>query len=266
LRRVFYFPFHRNDKKLATEKRFFYNLFFYLPRREVMKTTVRLALVGDYHPSITAHQAIPKAVELAAQRFNISIHADWLATETITDDPASLSHFDAFWCTPGSPYRSTEGAIRAIRFAREQNKPFLGTCGGFQHAIIEYARNVMDWQDAGHGETDTGGRLVIAALACEMVEKQGSVTLLEGSIPAKAYARLEIEEGYRCRYGINTEFQSALAGQSLKMVGHDAAGEVRAIELPGHPFYVATLFQPERAALKGELPPLVAALIQAASI
>lgn len=231
-----------------------------------MKTTVRLALVGDFNPSITAHQAIPKAVELAAQHFNISIHADWLPTETITNDPAALSHFDAFWCTPGSPYRSTEGAIRAIRFAREQNKPFLGTCGGFQHAIIEYARNVMDWQDAGHGETDTEGRLVITALACEMVEKQGEITLTEGSIPALAYGKPEIHEGYHCRYGINTDFQTALAQQTLNMVGHDHAGEIRAIELPGHPFFVATLFQPERAALRGELPPLVAALIQAASV
>jgi len=231
-----------------------------------MKTTVRLALVGDYNPAITAHQAIPKAVELAAQRFNINIHADWLPTETISHDPASLSHFDAFWCVPGSPYRSTEGAIRAIRFARERNKPFLGTCGGFQHAIIEYARNVMGWQDAGHGETDIEGRLVIAPLACEMVEIQGEITLVEGSIAAKAYGSLEIAEGYRCRYGINTEFQASLTAQPLEMTGHDAAGEIRVIELPGHPFFVATLFQPERAALRGELPPLVAALVQAASV
>ncbi|AVF36843.1 CTP synthase C-terminal region-related (seleno)protein [Rahnella sikkimica] len=225
-----------------------------------MKTLVRLALVGDYNSAFTAHQAIPLAIDLAAQHFSIEIHADWLATDTIT--PEILNDYDAFWTVPGSPYRSTEGALSAIRFARENRKPFLGTCGGFQHAIIEYARNVMDWQDAGHGETDTEGRLVISALSCEMVEVKSEITFVPGSIPARAYGKLEAEEGYHCRYGINTEFQAALETQPLKMVGHDAAGEVRAIELPGHPFFVATLFQPERAALKGQLPPLVAALIK----
>lgn len=225
-----------------------------------MKNSVRLALVGDYHSAITAHQAIPLAIDLAAQHFSIEIHADWLATDTIT--PETLGNYDAFWCVPGSPYRSTEGALSAIRFARENRKPFLGTCGGFQHAIIEYARNVMDWQDAGHGETDTEGRLVISALSCEMVEVKSEITFVPGSIPARAYGKLEVEEGYHCRYGINTEFQAALEAQPLKMVGHDSNGEVRAIELPEHPFFVATLFQPERAALKGQLPPLVAALIK----
>ncbi|MFU2315659.1 CTP synthase C-terminal region-related (seleno)protein [Rahnella sp. PCH160] len=225
-----------------------------------MKTLVRLALVGDYNSAFTAHQAIPLAIDLAAQHFSIEIHADWLATNTIT--PEILNTYDAFWSVPGSPYRSTEGALSAIRFARENRKPFLGTCGGFQHAIIEYARNVMDWQDAGHGETDTEGRLVISALSCEMVEVKSAITFVPGSIPARAYGKTEAEEGYHCRYGINTEFQAALEAQPMKMVGYDAAGEVRAIELPEHPFFVATLFQPERAALQGRLPPLVAALIK----
>jgi CTP synthase len=225
-----------------------------------MKTSVRLALVGDYNSAITAHQAIPLAIDLAAQHFSTEIHANWLATDTIT--PEILQNYDAFWCVPGSPYRSTEGALSAIRFARENHKPFLGTCGGFQHAIIEYARNVMDWQDAGHGETDTEGRLVISALSCEMVEVKNTLTFTADSLPARAYGQREVEEGYHCRYGINTAFQAALEAQPLRMVGHDSTGEVRAIELPGHPFFVATLFQPERAALKGQLPPLVAALIK----
>lgn len=226
-----------------------------------MSQQVRLALIGDHNPGILAHQAIPLAVNLAAQHFNLDIHTTWLSTDTL-DEQRSLAEFDAFWCVPGSPYRSTEGALRAIRFAREQQKPFLGTCGGFQHAIIEYARNVMNWQDAGHGETDTEGRLVISALACEMVEKTAGITLTAGSIAAVAYGKLETEEGYHCRYGINPEFQAALEAQPLRLTGHDQQGEIRVMELPTHPFFVATLFQPERAALKGQLPPLVAAFIQ----
>lgn len=228
-----------------------------------MSQQVRLAIIGDHNPAIVAHQAIPLALNLAAQTFDLDIHTTWLNTDTI-DAQRSLEEFDAFWCVPGSPYQSTEGALHAIRYAREQQKPFLGTCGGFQHAIIEYARNVMGWQDAGHGETDTEGRLVIAALACEMVEKKGGITLVADSIAGRAYGELDIEEGYHCRYGINTEFQAALESQPLRLTGHDQQGEIRVIELPSHPFFVATLFQPERAALKGHLPPLVGALIQAA--
>lgn len=228
-----------------------------------MSQQIRLALIGDHNPAILAHQAIPLALNLAAQTFDLNIHTTWLNTDAI-DSQRSLDEFDAFWCVPGSPYLSTEGALRAIRFAREQRKPFLGTCGGFQHTIIEYARNVMGWLDAGHGETDTDGRLIIAALTCEMVEKKAGITLVADSIAARAYGKLEIEEGYHCRYGINPEFQTALEAQPLRLTGHDRQGETRVMELPAHPFFVATLFQPERAALQNQLPPLVAALIQAA--
>jgi CTP synthase len=86
---------------------------------------------------------------------------DWLATPSIASGEA-LAEYDAIWVVPGSPYRHPEGAFTAIRYARENSIPFLGTCGGFQHAVIEYARNVLGWQDAGHAETDSEGRMVIA--------------------------------------------------------------------------------------------------------
>jgi CTP synthase (UTP-ammonia lyase) len=90
-----------------------------------------------------------------------------------------------------------------------------------------------------------------------------SIHLAEGSLIAKAYESAEIIEGYRCRYGVNPQFESELLTQQLHAVGHDSAGDLRAVELQGHPFFVATLFQPERAALKGTPPPLVRALIEA---
>lgn len=94
-----------------------------------------------------------------------------MATDRNLDLPNILQDFDAIWVVPGSPYRYDDGAFMAIRHARENDVPFLGSCGGFQYAIIEYARNVMGWHDAGHAETDSGGRLVIAPLSCSLVEK-----------------------------------------------------------------------------------------------
>jgi CTP synthase (UTP-ammonia lyase) len=72
-------------------------------------------------------------------------------------------------------------------------------------------------------------------------------------------------EGYRCRYGLNPAFRHALTAGPLRVAAEDEAGDVRAVELEGHPFFVATLFQPERAALRGEVPPIVSAFVRAAS-
>ncbi|MGE8067812.1 CTP synthase C-terminal region-related (seleno)protein [Pseudomonas sp. NPDC089569] len=224
---------------------------------------IRIALVGDYDPQVTAHQAIPVALGLAAEHSGWDVQGHWLATDSLHAD-TPLDGFDGFWCVPASPYRSMDGALRAIRFARERQRPFLGTCGGFQHAVLEYARTVLGWADAEHAEVspDTT-RALLTPLACSLVEAIDSIHLVDGSLIAKAYETSEIREGYRCRYGVNPEFEQALLQYDLHRVGEDSAQGLRAVELNGHPFYVATLFQPERAALKGNLPPLVRALIAA---
>jgi CTP synthase (UTP-ammonia lyase) len=224
---------------------------------------IRIALIGDYDPQVTAHQAIPVALGLAAEQLNLDVQFEWLATDCINAQ-TPLPNFDGFWCVPASPYRDMDGALRAIRFAREHQRPFLGTCGGFQHAVLEYARNVLGWEDAEHGETSPdAARALLTPLTCSLVEAVDGIHLVEDSLIAKAYERAEIREGYRCRYGVNPVFEQALLSQQLSAVGHDSAGDLRAVELRGHPFFVATLFQPERAALKGILPPLVRGLIEA---
>lgn len=226
-------------------------------------TVIRIALIGDYDPQVTAHQAIPVALGMAAEHAGLDVQFQWLATDRIDND-TPLADFDGFWCVPASPYRNEAGALRAIRFAREQQRPFLGTCGGFQHAVLEYARNVLGWGDAEHGETSPDAtRALLTPLTCSLVEAVDSIHLVEGTLIAKAYENSEIREGYRCRYGVNPEFERALLSEQLCAVGHDSSGDLRAVELRGHPFFVATLFQPERAALKGLLPPLVSALIEA---
>ncbi|MCU1748355.1 CTP synthase [Pseudomonas sp. 6D_7.1_Bac1] len=224
---------------------------------------LRIALIGDYDPQVTAHQAIPLALNMAALHNEVDLHFQWLATDRINAN-TPLAGFDGFWCVPASPYRNMDGALSAIRFAREQQRPFLGTCGGFQHAVLEYARNVLGWADAEHGETSPDAtRAVLTPLACSLVEAVDGIHLTDGSLIANAYGTSEIREGYRCRYGVNPAFGEQLLTHSLKATGHDSAGDLRAIELSDHPFFVATLFQPERAALTGTLPPLVSAFIKA---
>lgn len=228
------------------------------------KETLRIALVGDYNPDVAAHQAIPLAIDDAAAVLNITADYDWLATEEVTSGE-DLVGYDAIWVVPASPYKNADGAFTAIRYARENSIPFLGTCGGFQHAMIEYARNVMDWEDAAHAETDASGRMVITPLLCSLVEQTGVIELRPNTLIAKAYGRDSIEEGYHCSFGVSGDFADELETGDLRVTGWDKEGEIRAVELVTHPFFVTTLFQHERGALAGRPVPLVQALLRAAS-
>lgn len=228
--------------------------------------TQRIGLVGDFNPNVLAHRAIPEALALAAKALVISVEPVWLATDKIEiGNAAALAGFDGLWCVPASPYASMDGALWAIRFARENGIPFLGTCGGFQHALIEYARNVAGIGDAEHAETNPdASNLVISPLACSLVEQTGTVRLKENSLIRKACGKAEIIEDYHCRFGLNPVFRERLAAGELQITGWDKTGEARAFELSGHPFFVATLFQPERSALHDQSHPLVCAFVAAA--
>lgn len=223
--------------------------------------TLRVGLIGDRNVNVTAHRAIEQALPLAAAGIGVTVEYEWLATDSINF--AHLPSLHGLWCVPASPYRDTSAVLAAIRYGREQAIPFLGTCGGFQHALLEYAQNALGWTDAEHEELPGhGGRAVIAPLSCALVETRQSIRLLDGSRIAEAYGRSCIDEGYHCRYGLNPEFSSSLLDGPLYATGWDENGEVRAIELRGDAFFVATLFQPERAALEAIEPPLVRSWLQ----
>ncbi|HET7537445.1 MAG TPA: hypothetical protein VFJ90_13380, partial [Candidatus Didemnitutus sp.] len=117
----------------------------------------RLALVGDRDPQKTAHVALPRALELARHQLGVRLDWDWIASDRVFDPAKTLDGFAGIWVVPGSPYQSMDGALAAIRYAREERIPFLGTCGGFQHALIEFARNAAGIRDADHAETNASG-------------------------------------------------------------------------------------------------------------
>jgi CTP synthase (UTP-ammonia lyase) len=229
-----------------------------------MRNPYRIALVGDYDSSVPAHQAIPLALNLAARHHQVGFEGVWLPTSQIVDARTQLALFDGVWCVPASPYRDMQGALEAIRVAREQAILFLGTCGGFQHALIEYARNVLNLANADHAEVNPLAILpLITPLSCSLVEKQAEVTFAEGSLLRRIHGSPISLEGYRCSYGPNPLYSDALFAGKLHATAHDAEGEVRGAELSGHPFFVGVLYQPERKSLKGELSPVVRAFTEA---
>ena len=137
--------------------------------------TARIALVGDRSPSVRSHTRIPGLLEALARRDQLILDAYWIPTPD-AESPGALDGFDAVWLVPGSPYRSEEGALAAVRTAREQGIPFLGTCAGFQHALLEFARNVCGRSGAAHAENRPEAEdLLIVPLACSLVGHEGAV-------------------------------------------------------------------------------------------
>jgi CTP synthase (UTP-ammonia lyase) len=157
-----------------------------------------------------------------------------------------------------------DGVLLAIRFVREEKRPFLATCGGFQHAIIEFARNVLGLAEADHAESAPQARTqIISPLSCSLVEQDGEILLTEGSRLRAAYGTARVIERYHCSYGVNNSFRQVLSGGGLTLAGVDKEGAVRAVEIPAHPFFVGTLFQPERSALDGAVHPVIKAFLDA---
>src|SRR5690606_34825706 len=135
------------------------------------------------------------------------------------------------WCVPGSPYRSMDGALGAIRWTREHGVPFLGTCGGFQHAVLEVARSLWGIRDAAHAETSPAAAdPVIAPLACALVEVGGDVTFAPHSRLSGAYRAERAHEEYHCSYGISARAQSHLEEGPLRPTAWSVDGDVRGVE------------------------------------
>jgi CTP synthase (UTP-ammonia lyase) len=232
-------------------------------RKRKMSRSV-IALVGDYSPNVPAHIAVPKALELARAATGRDLEWRWFETKSLNTSADKIAECAGLWVVPGSPYANMDGVLAVIRHARRTGQPFLGTCGGFQHALIEFARNVVGLAGADHAESAPDAKiLLVRRLECSLVEKTGVVRFAPGSKLRAAYAVDEATEGYRCNYGLNPEYQQALENAGMRFSAFDEQGDLRGAEVPSHPFFVGTLFQPERAALRGELPPVVKAFVDA---
>jgi CTP synthase (UTP-ammonia lyase) len=228
---------------------------------------IHIGLIGEYKQRVKAHVAIPQALELAARDLACAIEFDWLETSLFEQEvEQKLARYQALWFVPNTPYISMEGALQAITFAREHFIPALGTCGGCQHMIIEYARNILGMVDADHAEVHpTASTQLIVPLACSRTEITTSVHLTPDSRAAMIYGMHEITEQYgTCNYGPNAQFWPALEQGGLVVSGADIDGDARIIEISQHPFFIGTLFQPERSAFRHVVHPLIKAFLQAA--
>jgi CTP synthase (UTP-ammonia lyase) len=221
-----------------------------------------IALIGEYDPTFPPHISTTLAIEHSRSALGIEVSGLWISTEEI--DASTFERFSGIWVAPGSPYKNVDKTLWAIRYAREQAVPCFGTCGGFQHMIIEYARNVLGFEDAEHAEySPYASNLFITQLACSLAGREMRLTFSPGSRVAEIYGATSAAEEYYCNFGVNPDHISLLKSGPLRITGSDSEGEIRVIELPGHPFFLGTLFVPQTRSTAAHPHPLVTAFMKA---
>jgi CTP synthase (UTP-ammonia lyase) len=241
---------------------------------------LRIAVIGDRIPNFAPHDAIETSLGHSAARMGASVEVTWYPTPTLAppagelaadDVPAEevLADADAVWCAPGSPFASLSGALAGIRFAREHRRPFLGTCAGFQHGVIEIARNVLGIADAAHAEYGDDldrGPLFIDELLCSLAGQIMTVDIVDPRL-RDCYGADRTEERYYCRFGLNETYLPQLAAAGLTVAGTDPAdGGTRILRLDGHPFFYLTLFVPQTSSTPDRPHPLVTTYLTAATL
>jgi CTP synthase (UTP-ammonia lyase) len=227
----------------------------------------RVGVAGDYDPGNETHQATDAALVHASSAVGTVVMGEWVGTDKIVSTGApALEDFDCLLIAPGSPYRSTDGALTAIRYAREHDVPVLGTCGGFQHMVLEIARDVLGYKDAEHAELNPGAsRLFVTPLSFSLKGQTMPVSLEPGSLAAGAYGQGTATERYYCDFGLNPDYADELEAAGLRVTGTGPEGEPRVVEWQGSRFFMGTLFVPQASSTLTHPHPLIVALLRAAA-
>jgi CTP synthase (UTP-ammonia lyase) len=208
---------------------------------------MRVGIIGEFDKNSSLHILTNQAIEHSRATLNFELQTQWISTEHVEKRFKQIVNYDGFWIAPGSPYKNMKGALDIIQYARINKIPIIGTCGGFQHMIIEFARNVLNIKDSGHQEYDPyASKLIISRLNCNLKGRPLDVKILnKESLTYSIFKSKAIKEKYYCNFGLNPEFQSLFNKNSLKIVGSDGYKEARIVELENHPFFIATLFVPQ---------------------
>jgi CTP synthase (UTP-ammonia lyase) len=224
----------------------------------------RIAILGEFTPSFVPHLATNRAIQHSRDALNLDIEGEWVSTSDI--DTATFQRYSGVWVAPGSPYKNLELTLCAIQYARENYVPCFGTCGGFQHMILEFARNVLNFKDAQHAEYDPyASDLFISQLACSLAGREMNLSFVDQSKVAEIYGSNAATEEYYCNFGVNPDKVPLLSSGALRISGSDSEGEMRVIELPEHPFFVGTLFVPQARSTASTPHPLVNAFLKASA-
>jgi len=218
-----------------------------------------IVLLGDHNAGFMTHRELDAAITLLPG----DVRARWVGT----DSPEAIhtDQADAVWVVPGSPYRNDAAVYRAITAARTSGQPFLGTCAGFQYAVVEFARNVAGIVGADHAETAREpDNLVVDRLPCSLIGEERNVTPIPGTRMHDLCGRTSFVGFHWCNYGMAPGYADRLATHGLLIAAVADDAGVEAVELLNHPFFLATLFQPQVGSLASRrLHPIIEAFVTA---
>jgi CTP synthase (UTP-ammonia lyase) len=222
---------------------------------------VRILALGDRDPAHLTHRELDAAFALMPG----GVECGWTSTDS--HEARELDSVDGVWLLPGTPYRDDEAAYAAVAHCRQSGTPFLGTCGGFQYACVELARSLGGIAGAAHAETNPDGEtIVIGALACTLYGERREVTPVTGTRLAEICGVAPFPGFHWCGYGLDPAVEGRLRDARVVLSAHAPDAGVEAIELPDHPFFIATAFQPQVGASdSGTLHPLIGAFLDASA-
>lgn len=243
-------------------------------------TEVTIGLVGKYVELKDAYKSISEAFIHAGATTQCNVKLKWIHSEKLEENvdavEEQLKGLKGILVAPGFGSRGIEGKILAVKYARENNIPFLGICLGMQCAVIEFARNVLGFSDAHSVEmmgstthpvidmmetqknlTNMGGTMRLGSYECK---------LIKGSKIFEAYGEEFIKERHRHRYEFNSEYLSQFEAAGMKATGiNPNSNLVEVVEIPSHPYFVGVQYHPEYRSTVEEPSPLFVSFVKAAS-
>lgn len=241
------------------------------------KKVITIALVGKYVELYDSYKSIIESLTHAGAMNKVKVKVDCIHSEEISVDNVSekLEGYDGILVAPGFGDRGVEGKIISVTYARENKVPFFGICLGLQCAIIEFARNVLGYEDAHSTEMMNNTRYPVIDLMEEQkgVTKKGGTmrlggyacSLQKGSLVQQAYQTEMVRERHRHRYEFNNDFLETFREHGMVPTGiNPESGLVEIMEQPGHPWFVGTQFHPEYRSTVLNPHPLFIAFIKAA--
>ncbi len=229
-----------------------------LDKAESSEKSIRIAMVGKYTELHDAYLSVNEALRHAGWHERRKIEIDWIDSEKLSRENAEamLSHCDGILVPGGFGSRGIEGMIAAAEHARTRGIPYLGICLGMQIAVIEFARNVLGWEDADSSEFNPDSLHQVISLMPDqkgVIPKGGTMRLgaypckaADGSLLMKLYGTKDIEERHRHRYEFTNEYRDAYTSNGMRISGTSPDGHLaEAVEIPSHPFFLGVQFHPE---------------------
>jgi CTP synthase (UTP-ammonia lyase) len=220
---------------------------------------MKILAIGDRDQNYLTHRELDAAFRLMPD----GVECSWTGTDS--PEARDLESADAVWLLPGTPYRDDAVAYAAIDYCRRSGLPFLGTCGGFQYACVELARTLAGIAGAAHAETSPDADdLIVVPLQCSLYGETREVQPVPGTRLAAICGDAAFTGFHWCGYGLDPRNEDRLQSAGVVVSAHAADAGAEAIELPDHPFFIATAFQPQIGASQADvLHPLISALVDA---